>query len=75
MDKDLLGILLVSIIVVCIIFVIFIYNAIIDLADGMDSTNYKKTNYTRAIGFGICGIFSGYILYQLINVLILNVQL
>ena len=72
MSKDLLAILLVSIIVVCIIFVIFIYNAIIDLAEGVDSTSYKKSYYTKAIGFGICGVFSGYILYQLINLLILN---
>ena len=72
MSKDLLCILSISIIVVYIIFVIFIYNSINDLADAIDSTSYKKSYYTKAIGFGICGIFSGYILYQLINVLVLN---
>ena len=72
MSKDLFGILLISIIVVFITFVIFIYNAIIELADGTDSTSYKKSHYIKAIGLGICGIFSGYILYQLINVLVLN---
>ena len=71
-SKDLLGILLIGIISVFVTFVIFIYNAIIELADGTDSTSYKKSYYTKAIGFGICGIFSGYILYQLINILILN---
>lgn len=72
MIKDLFGILLIGIIIVFIAFVIFIYSAIVELADGMDSTSYKKSYYTKAIGFGICGIFSGYILYQLINVLVLN---
>lgn len=72
MDKDLLGLLIVSIIVVCIICVIFSYNAIIELADGLDSTSFKKSHYAKGIGFGICDIFSGYILYQLINILILN---
>lgn len=72
MYKDLFAILLIGIILVFITFVIFIFNAIIELADGTDSTSYKKSHYTKAIGFGICGVFSGYILYQLINVLILN---
>ena len=72
MDKDLLGILLVGIIVVCIVCVIFSYNAIIELADGIDSTSFKKSHYAKVIGFGICSIYSGYILYQLINILILN---
>ena len=72
MDKDLLGILLVSIIVVCIVCTIYIYNAIIELADGLDSVSDKKSHYAKGIGFGICSICSGYILYQLINILILN---
>jgi hypothetical protein len=72
MDKDLFGILLISIVLVFITFTIFIYNAIIELADGMDSTHYKKSHYTKAIGLGSCGIFLGYILYQLINILILS---
>lgn len=72
MNKDLFGILLIGIIIVFIAFVIFIYSAIVELAEGMDSISYKKSYYTKAIGFSICGIFSGYILYQLINVLILN---
>ena len=72
MDKDLLGILLVGIIVVCIVCVIFSYNAIIELADGIDSTSFKKSHYAKGIGFGICSICLGYILYQLINILILN---
>lgn len=72
MSKDLFAILIIGIILFFITFVIFIYNAIIELADGIDSTSYKKSHYTKAIGLGICGIFSGYILYQLINVLILS---
>ena len=72
MSKDLLVITLIAIIVIGIIFAIFIHDAIIELADGIDSISYKKSYYTRAIGFGICGVFSGYMLYQLINVLILN---
>lgn len=72
MSKDLLGITLIGVIVVCVIFVIFSYNAINELADGTDSTSYKKSHYTKAIGFGICSAFSGYILYQLINILVLN---
>lgn len=72
MSKDLLGITLISVIVIGIVFFVFIHNAINELAEGIDSINYKKSYYTKAIGFGICGVFSGYILYQLINVLILN---
>lgn len=72
MSKDLLGIMLVAIIVIGIIYFVFIYNAIIELAEGLDSIKYKKSYYTKAIGFSICGVFSGYILYQLINILILN---
>lgn len=72
MIKDLFGILLIGIIIVFIAFVVFIYSAIVELAEGIDDTAYKKSYYTKAIGFGICGIFSGYILYQLINILILS---
>ena len=72
MSKYLFCISLIAIILVFIVFAIFIFNAIIELADGTDSTSYKKSHYTKAIGFGICGVFSGYILYQLVNILILN---
>lgn len=72
MSKDSFGILLITIILIFIVFAIFIFNAIVELADGMDSTSYKKSHYAKAIGFGIWGVFLGYILYQLINVLILN---
>ena len=57
MSKDLFGILLISIILVFITFGIFIYSAVIELGDGTNSTSYKKSHYTKAIGFGICGVF------------------
>lgn len=72
MNENLFGILIIAVILIFITFVIFIYNAIIELADGIDSVSYKKSHYGKAIGLGICGIFLGYILYQLINILILN---
>ena len=72
MNKDLLGITLLSIIIICIIFVMFIYNAIINLADDTKSTSYKKSNYIRGIGFWCLWCFFSYILYQLSNILILN---
>lgn len=73
MNENLLALSIISTIFCSIMFVIFIFKAINNLADALDVSSYRKGYYCKAISFGILSIISGYVLYLIINFLIQNI--
>ena len=73
MNENLLALSIISTMFCSIMFIIFIFNAINNLADALDGGSYIKGYYCKAIAFGILSIISGYVLYLIINLLFQNI--
>ena len=73
MSENLLILSIISAMLCSIMFIIFIFNAINNLADALDGGSYIKGYYCKAIAFGIFSIIAGYVLYLIIGFLFQNI--